>query len=97
LPGFNAITFTFSDNSNYWWKSLLEVIRQTFCFQKFFDNTQQCFAFSENSNYGKAFLRGKGKTLLSVVNKLLKTNSLLTSPSNVCLITSSKFSQQYVI
>ena len=32
---------------------------------------------------GKVCLRCKGKTLLDVVNKLLKTKSLLTSPSNV--------------
>ena len=32
---------------------------------------------------GKVCLRWKGKTLLGVVNKLLKTKSLLTSPSNV--------------
>ena len=32
---------------------------------------------------GKVCLRCKGKTLLAVVNKLLKTESLLTSPSNV--------------
>ena len=32
---------------------------------------------------GKACLRCKGKTLLVDVNKLLKTKSLLTSPSNV--------------
>ena len=32
---------------------------------------------------GKVCLRFKGKTLLSVVNKLLKTKSLLTSPNNV--------------
>ena len=32
---------------------------------------------------GKFCLRCKGKTLLGVVNKLLKTKSLLTSPSNV--------------
>ena len=32
---------------------------------------------------GKVFLRCKGKTLLVIVNKLLKTKSLLTSPSNV--------------
>ena len=32
---------------------------------------------------GKVGLRCKGKTLLGVVNKLLKTKSLLTSPSNV--------------
>ena len=32
---------------------------------------------------GKVCLRCKGKTLLIVVNKLLKTKSLLTSPSNV--------------
>ena len=31
---------------------------------------------------GKVCLRCKGKTLLGVVNKLLKTKSLLTSPSN---------------
>ena len=33
----------------------------------------------------KVCLRCKGKTLLSVVNKLLKTKSLLTSPSDVLL------------
>ena len=32
---------------------------------------------------GKVCLRFKGKTLLGLVNKLLKTKSLLTSPSNV--------------
>ena len=32
---------------------------------------------------GKVYLRCKGKTLLGVVNNLLKTKSLLTSPSNV--------------
>ena len=32
---------------------------------------------------GKVCLRCKGKTLLDVVNKLLKTKRLLTSPSNV--------------
>ena len=32
---------------------------------------------------GKICLRCKGKTLLGVVNKLLKTKSLLTSPINV--------------
>ena len=32
---------------------------------------------------GKVCLRHKGKTLLGFVNKLLKTKSLLTSPSNV--------------
>ena len=31
---------------------------------------------------GKFSLRCKGKTLLGIVNKLLKTKSLLTSPSN---------------
>ena len=31
---------------------------------------------------GKVCLRCKGKTLLGVVNKLLKTKSLLTLPSN---------------
>ena len=32
---------------------------------------------------GKVCLRCKGKTLLVVVNKLLKTKSLLITPSNV--------------
>ena len=32
---------------------------------------------------GKDCLRCEGKTLLGVVNNLLKTKSLLTSPSNV--------------
>ena len=32
---------------------------------------------------GKVCLRCKGKTLLGIVNKLLKTKSLLTSHSNV--------------
>ena len=32
---------------------------------------------------GKVCLRCKGKTLLGIVNKILKTKSLLTSPSNV--------------
>ena len=32
---------------------------------------------------GKFCLRCKGKTLLVIVNKLLKTKSLLTSPRNV--------------
>jgi hypothetical protein len=32
---------------------------------------------------GKVSLRCKGKTVLGIVNKLLKTESLLTSPSNV--------------
>ena len=32
---------------------------------------------------GKVCLKCKGKTLLGVVNKLLKTKSLLKSPSNV--------------
>ena len=38
----------------------------------------------KNSNFGgKVCLRCKGKTLLGIVNKLLKTKSLFTSPSNV--------------
>ena len=50
--GFNPITLTVSENSNYWRKSLLEVIRQniavrcqkTFENKKFVEITQQCFA-----------------------------------------------------
>ena len=38
----------------------------------------------KNQSIGeKVFLRCKGKTLLDIVNKLWKTKSLLTSPSNV--------------
>ena len=33
--------------------------------------------------WGKVYLWCKGKTLLGIVNKLLKTKSFLTSPSNV--------------
>ena len=39
------------------------------------------FTFSENSNHVRE--RYKGTTMLGIVNKLLKTKSLLTSPSNV--------------
>ena len=35
----------FSENSNYWWESLLKV------FQKFVDNDQQCFAFTPQPNF----------------------------------------------
>ena len=42
---------------------------------------------------GKVFLRCKGKTLLVIVNKLLKTKSLLTSPSNVLLYYLKKLSR----
>ena len=35
---------------------------------------------------GKVCLRCKGKTLLGIVNKLFKTNSLLTSPSKVKIL-----------
>ena len=47
------------------------------------------FTFSENSNYGQKICLGcKGKTLLGVVNKVLRTKSLFT------LITSSKLSRK---
>ena len=42
----------------------------------------------------KVLLRYKGKTLLGVVNKLLKTKSLLTSPSNVLPYYLNKLSHQ---
>ena len=59
LPGFNHITFTFSENSNYGRESLLEVQRQnitehsqlTFENKKFVDITQQCFAFLPQINF----------------------------------------------
>ena len=43
----------------------------------------------------KLCLRCKGKTLLGIVKKVLKTKRLLTSPSNICLITSNKLSRQW--
>ena len=43
---------------------------------------------------GKVCLKCKGKTLLGVVNKLMKTKSLLTSTSSVLLITSSELCRQ---
>ena len=50
----DPITFTFSENSNFWRESLPYDIgqniagwcQQPFCFQKFVDNAQQCFAFT---------------------------------------------------
>jgi hypothetical protein len=50
---------TFSENSNYWQESLMEVIRQniagwcqqTLCIKKFVDNSQQCFAFTHQANF----------------------------------------------
>ena len=50
--GFNLVNFTFLER-------LLEVIRQningwcqqTFCFHKFVDNDQQCFAFTPQANF----------------------------------------------
>ena len=58
-PGFDPITFTFSENSNYWRESLLEVVtqsidgwcQQTFENKKFVDNAQQCFAFTPQANF----------------------------------------------
>ena len=53
------------------------------------------FTFSENSNYGgKVWFRWNGKTLLGIVNKLLKTNVCWHHPAKFCLITSSKLSHQ---
>jgi hypothetical protein len=57
--GFNPITLTVSENSNYWRKSLLEVIRQniavrcqkTFENKKFVEITQQCFALTPQANF----------------------------------------------
>ena len=57
--GFNPITFTFSENSNFWRESLLEIIRQntvgwwqqTFCLQKFVDKAKQCFAITHQVNF----------------------------------------------
>ena len=43
---------------------------------------------------GKVCLRCGGKTLLGVVNKHLKTKSLLTSTATFCLIISSKLFRQ---
>ena len=57
--GFDPITFTFSENSNYWQESLLELIRQkiaggyqqTFENKKFVDIIQQCFALLPQVNF----------------------------------------------
>ena len=59
MPGFDPITFTFSENSNYWQKRFLEVLRQnisghcqqTFENKKIVDNTQQCFALLAQINF----------------------------------------------
>ena len=56
-PEFDPITF--SENSNYCRERFLEVTRQnnagcchqTFCFQKFVDNAQQCFVFTPQANF----------------------------------------------
>ena len=32
-------------------KTLLGVVNKLFCFQKFVDNTQQCFAFTPQANF----------------------------------------------
>ena len=40
-------TFTFSENSNYGRESCQQIL----CFQKFVDNTQQCFAFTPRANF----------------------------------------------
>ena len=58
-PGFDPITFTFSENLKNWQERLLEVIKQnivgwcqqTFCFRKFVDNVQQCFVFTPQANF----------------------------------------------
>ena len=47
------------------------------------DSIQSPSPFTIQIMGGKVCLRCKGKTLLGVVIKLLKTKSLLTSPSNV--------------
>ena len=44
---------------------------------------------------GKVCLRFKSKTLMGVVNKLLKIKSLLQCPAMFCLYTSSKLSRLY--
>ena len=55
-PGFNHITFIFNENSNYGRESFIRQniagwCQQTFCFQKFVDNAQQCFAFTPQANF----------------------------------------------
>ena len=51
MTGFNPITCTFSENSNYWWESLLEVIRQNiagWCRQTFENKTMFCLTPQAN-------------------------------------------------
>ena len=55
------MTFTFSKNSNYGRKSLIRQnfdgwCQQTFCYQKFVDNAQQCFAFTRQANFPTHYL-----------------------------------------
>ena len=54
----DSIPSHFSESSNYWRESLLEVIRQNIAwrcqqtfFLKFVDNAQQCFAFITQVNF----------------------------------------------
>ena len=72
LPVFDSITF--SENLNYWQESLLEVIRQNIA-----GHCQQVLKFRIMG----VCSRCKDETLLGVVNKLLKTKSLLIPSSNV--------------
>ena len=52
-PGFDPITFTFSDNSNYGQERCIKAnhCQQTFEYKKFVDNAQQCFAFMPQANF----------------------------------------------
>ena len=52
-----------------------------FCFE--FCSDEKRVLLIEKNMVGKVCLRRKGKTLLGIVNKLLKTKSFLATPSNV--------------
>ena len=71
-------------HSNYWWKKVIDKSKV----EKILKGSLDLIPSPSPSVKiqimgGKVCLRCKGKTLLGIVNKLLKTKSLLTSPSNV--------------
>jgi hypothetical protein len=91
----DPITFTFSENSKYWRESLIEVniawwCQQTFCFQKFVINAQQCFAFTPQANFPthelnfylvQKFAQGEGDRITTRLPfKIFSTLSWIFSP-----------------
>ena len=84
MPGFDPIPFTFSENSNYWQDSLLDVFRQniaglcqqTFEKKKFVDNAQQYLPLHLSQTFQPIFefqLKVKVKVMESNPGYLLKS------------------------